>query len=125
ALYQRLTSAPRGATGEAGAASAQVTRALAAVLASLNTQIKALDAQIAAQLASHADSHLFPSLPRSGTVRAARLPTRDRRLPGPVPRTPGADLPGRGRTVHPPVRQAQSRHLPLGGQQTAARRGLR
>ena len=47
-LYQRLMSAPRGATGEAGAASAQVTRALAAVLASLNTQIKALDAQIAA-----------------------------------------------------------------------------
>jgi len=42
-LYQRLTSAPRGATGEAGAASAQVTRALAAVLASLNTQIKALE----------------------------------------------------------------------------------
>ena len=74
-LYQRLTSAPRGATGEAGAASAQVTRALTAVLASLNTQIKALDAQIAAQLASHADGHIFTSLPRSGTVRAARLLT--------------------------------------------------
>src|SRR5215469_13228402 len=54
-LYQRLTSAPRGATGEQGAASAQVTRALAAVLASLNTQIKALETEIAAQLASHAD----------------------------------------------------------------------
>jgi transposase len=74
-LYQRLTSAPRGATGEQGAASAQVTRALAAVLASLNTQIKALEAQIAAQLASHADGHIFTSLPRSGTVRAARLLT--------------------------------------------------
>src|SRR5690348_15993835 len=85
-LYQRLTSAPRGATGEAGAASAQVTRALAAVLASLNTQIKALEAQIAGQLAAHADGHIFTSLPRSGTVRAARLPTRDRRLPGPLPR---------------------------------------
>jgi transposase len=77
-LYQRLRSAPRGATGEQGAASAQVTRALAAVLASLNTQIKALDAQIAAQLASHADGHIFTSLPRPGTVRAARLPARDR-----------------------------------------------
>jgi transposase len=74
-LYERLTSAPRGATGEQGAASAPVTRALAAVLASLNTQIKALDAQIAAQLASHADGHIFTSLPRSGTVRAARLLT--------------------------------------------------
>jgi transposase len=74
-LHQRLTSAPRGATGEEGAASAQVTRALAAVLASLNTQIKALEAQIAAQLARHADGHIFTSLPRSGTVRAARLLT--------------------------------------------------
>ena len=74
-LYQRLTSAPRGATGEAGAASAQVTRALAAVLASLNTQIKALETQIAAQLAAHADGHIFTSLPRSGTIRAARLLT--------------------------------------------------
>ena len=74
-LYQRLRSAPRGATGEGGAASAQVTRALAAVLASLNTQIKALEAQIAAQLAAHADGHIFTSLPRSGTVRAARLLT--------------------------------------------------
>jgi transposase len=72
-LYQRLRSAPRGATGEQGAASAQVTHALAAVLASLNTQIKALEAQIAAQLAAHADGHIFTSLPRSGTVRAARL----------------------------------------------------
>jgi transposase len=52
-----------------------VTCALAAVLASLNTQIKALDAQIAAQLAEHADGHIFTSLPRSGTVRAARLLT--------------------------------------------------
>jgi hypothetical protein len=70
-LYQRLQSAPRGAIGDEGAASAQVTRALAAVLASLNTQIKALEAQIAAQLAAHADGHIFTSLPRPGTVRAA------------------------------------------------------
>jgi transposase len=72
-LYERLRSAPGGATGEQGAASAQVTRALATVLASLNTQIRSLDAQIAGQLAAHADSHIFTSLPRSGTVRAARL----------------------------------------------------
>jgi transposase len=48
ALYEQLRPAPAGATGEAGAA---------------------------AQLASHADSHIFTSLPRSGTVRAARLLT--------------------------------------------------
>jgi transposase len=75
ALYEQLRSAPRGATGEAGAASTQVTRALAAVLASLNTQTKTLEAQIAAQLAAHADSHIFTPPPRSGTVRAARLLT--------------------------------------------------
>ena len=74
-LYRRLRSAPRGAPGADGAALAHVTRALAAVLASLNTQIKALQTQIAAQLATHADGHIFTSLPRSGTVRAARLLT--------------------------------------------------
>src|SRR5262249_4036055 len=31
--------------------------------------------EIAAQLAAHADGHIFTSLPRSGTVRAARLLT--------------------------------------------------
>ena len=34
------------------------------VLASLNTQIKALEADIAAQLAAHTDGHIFTSLPR-------------------------------------------------------------
>jgi transposase len=39
------------------------------VLTSLNTQIKALEAQ----LAGHADGRICTSLPRPGTVRAARL----------------------------------------------------
>src|SRR5262249_16562056 len=60
-LDQRLSSAPRGATGEQGAASAQVTGALAAVLAALTTQIKALEAETAAQPAEHADGHIFTS----------------------------------------------------------------
>jgi len=72
-LHARLTAAPRGATGDDGAARAHITRALLAVLASLVQQIKALDAHIAEQLALHADAHIFTSLPRSGTVRAARL----------------------------------------------------
>jgi transposase len=71
-LYHRLASAPRG---RSGSGAETVTRALTAVLASLNTQIKALEAHIAEQLASHADGHIFTSLPRSGTVRAARLLT--------------------------------------------------
>lgn len=72
-LHARLAAVPRGATGDGGAAKAHITRALLAVLATLAEQIKALDAQIAEQLALHADGHIFTSLPRSGTVRAARL----------------------------------------------------
>ena len=72
-LHARLTAAPRGATGEHGAAEAHVTRALLAVLVTLNEQIKALTTQISEQLALHSDQHVFTSLPRSGRVRAARL----------------------------------------------------
>jgi transposase len=72
-LHARLTAAPRGATGEHGTTAAHTTRALLAVLASLVEQIKALSEQIAEQLHAHTDAHIFTSLPRSGTVRAARL----------------------------------------------------
>jgi transposase len=72
-LHARLAAAPHGAAGDDGAALARITRALLDVLNSLVTQIKALEAQIAEQLALHADAHVFTSLPRSGTVRAARL----------------------------------------------------
>jgi transposase len=40
----------------------------------LNTQIRALADSIGAQLAAHPDAAIFTSLPRAGTVRAARLP---------------------------------------------------
>ena len=69
-LYRRLTGAPRGSAGADGTAT---TRAFVAVLSSLVAQIKALDADIAEQLTRHADAHIFTSLPRSGTFRAARL----------------------------------------------------
>lgn len=42
-------------------------------LTALSAQIKALETQIAGQLAAHPDGHIFTSLPRPGTVRAARL----------------------------------------------------
>ncbi|WP_261995232.1 IS110 family transposase [Rhodococcus opacus] len=44
-----------------------------AALRTLVEQIKLLTEQIGEQLAGHADAHIFSSLPRSGTVRAARL----------------------------------------------------
>jgi transposase len=69
-LYRRQTSAPHGTAGTDGAAT---TAAFVAVLSSLVAQIKALDADIAEQLARHADAHIFTALPRSGTLRAARL----------------------------------------------------
>jgi len=72
-LYARLRSAPDGVTGGDGAAQAGVTKALTAALASLAAQIKTLETQIAGQLAAHPDSHIFTSLPRAGTLRAARL----------------------------------------------------
>ncbi len=50
-----------------------ITAALTATLTALSAQIKALEAQIAGQLAAHPDGHIFTSLPRPGTVRAARL----------------------------------------------------
>jgi transposase len=72
-LLAHLESAPRGAIGDGGTAQAHITRAMVTVLTGLVDQIRALEAQIAEQLALHADAHIFTSLPRSGTVRAARL----------------------------------------------------
>jgi transposase len=73
ALHARLLAAPRGKAGGHARAHAAVTLALVAVLRTLNAQIKALTASIAAQLDAHPDAAIFRSLPRSGTVRAARL----------------------------------------------------
>jgi transposase len=72
-LHARLLAAPRGLAGEHAGVHAGTTLALVAVLRVLNAQIKALAASIAAQLAAHPDAVIFQSLPRSGTVRAARL----------------------------------------------------
>jgi transposase len=72
-LQARLTAAPRGATGDEATAAPHITRALLATLDTLVEQIKALTEQITEQLDTHTDAHIFTSLPRSGTVRAARL----------------------------------------------------
>lgn len=72
-LHQRLTTAPRGTTGSDAEAHATVTRAFVAVLHNLNTQIAALATSITDQLQAHPDAHIVTSLPRAGTLRAARL----------------------------------------------------
>jgi transposase len=72
-LHARLLAAPRGNTGEHASAHATTTVALVAVLRALNAQIRVLADSIATQLAAHPDAVIFTSLPRSGTIRAARL----------------------------------------------------
>ncbi len=72
-LHARLLAAPRGQAGEHARACAGTTLALVAVLRVLNAQIQALADSIAAQLDAHPDAVIFTSLPRSGTIRAARL----------------------------------------------------
>jgi transposase len=72
-LHAHLVAAPRGTTGPEAPARGQVTLALVAALTALREQIHALDEQIADQLATHPDAAIFTSLPRAGTVRAARL----------------------------------------------------
>jgi transposase len=72
-LHARLIAAPRGAIGDHGDAEAHTTLALVAVLTNLIDQIKNLTSQIEQQLDRHADAHIFTSLPRVATIRAARL----------------------------------------------------
>jgi transposase len=72
-LHARLSARPRGLTEADGALYVGITTALVATLTNLVSQITQLSAQLAAQLAVHADAHIFTSLPRSGTIRAARL----------------------------------------------------
>jgi transposase len=72
-LCARLRAAPGGATGQDGAAQAAITAALTATVTMLAAQVKALENEIGSQLAAHPDAHIFTSLPRAGTLRAARL----------------------------------------------------
>jgi transposase len=72
-LLQQLRQAVAGITGPAGHALAGITQAYLAALNTVMTQIEALESQIADALQAHPDAVIFTSLPRAGTVRAARL----------------------------------------------------
>lgn len=72
-LHTRLVAGPRGVTDDTALVLAQITLSYVAVLTAIKEQIAALDAQIREQLPAHPDQEIFTSLPRSGTVRAARL----------------------------------------------------
>ncbi|WP_156251124.1 IS110 family transposase [Pseudactinotalea terrae] len=72
-LHQRLLAAPRGTTEADAPTHAAVTLAFVATLRALNAQITVLADSITDQLNIHPDAHIVTSLPRSGTLRAARL----------------------------------------------------
>ncbi len=72
-LHARLLAAPRGTTGADAEVHAATTSTYVALLRVLNTQIAALEDNLAAQLAVHPDTHVFASLPRAKTLRVARL----------------------------------------------------
>jgi len=136
-LHDRLAAAAPGLAGAEGEARGQITLALVTVIGTLNTQIAALDAEIGRLFAAHPDQHIFASLPRSGTIRAAnllaeigdcrqRFPTDDalaalagacpstrqsgKRTPGRVPLVLQQETPCRGDGL----RQRQPHGRPLG-----------
>jgi Transposase len=124
-LHARITAAPRGGSGEFGQALAGITHAYLATLQAIPHPDRGTDPT---------DHRSTPDPPRQTDLHIAaasrdraRCPTagRNRRRPRPLPhrRLPG--LPRRCRPLHPPVRQGQSRHLPLVGRQATARYGLR
>jgi transposase len=72
-LHARLLAAPRGTTDTDAEVHAATTKVYVALLRVLNTQIAALEDNLAAQLTTHPDTHVFASLPRVKTLRVARL----------------------------------------------------
>jgi transposase len=72
-LMTHLRRAPAGLDGAAAEAAEAVTEQLVVLLRTLRERIDVLDDRIAEALELHADAHIFRSLPRAGTVRAALL----------------------------------------------------
>jgi transposase len=59
--------------GDEGEARTAVTLAFVTLLETLDTQIKTLNRRIRELLDTHPDGHIFRSLPRANTIRAATL----------------------------------------------------
>jgi transposase len=72
-LYHRLVDAPRGRLGDERDAHENVTLAYVTILRALRTQIDELETHLDELLDAHPDAHIFRSLPRCATVRAATL----------------------------------------------------
>lgn len=72
-LYGRLLAAPAGIAGNDGDDRGTVAIAYVQVLKSLRAQIDELTVRLDELLDAHPDAHIFRSLPRCATVRAATL----------------------------------------------------
>ena len=72
-LYNHLTAAPDGTRGVEGEARACVTLAYLNVIESIIEQTTVLEKRMAELLDRHPDAHIFRSLPRCGTIRAATI----------------------------------------------------
>lgn len=72
-LYDRLEAAPNGLLGDDGDTRATIALAYVNVLKTLRAQIDELDSRLDELLDAHPDAHIFRSLPRCATVRAATL----------------------------------------------------
>jgi len=77
-LWAHLDNAPAGTRGPEAEARAQITVAMVAGLGALRAQIKALEEQIAIQLARHPDAAIFTSLPPIRHRPRRPAPGRDR-----------------------------------------------
>ena len=72
-LYDRLIAAPAGITGDDGDARGAIALADVTVLKTLRAQIDEITTRLDELLDAHPDAHIFRSLPRCATVRAASL----------------------------------------------------
>ena len=72
-LHARLVAAPRGRVGDSADAMAAITLSLVRTIGETRRQADGLADRIGERLALHPDGHIFTSLPRSGSVRAAAL----------------------------------------------------
>ena len=72
-LHAKLLAAPRGTTEPDAEVHTTTTLGYVAFLRVLNTQIALLEDNLAMQLTTHPDTHIYASLPRVKTLRTARL----------------------------------------------------
>ena len=73
ALHAKFLAAPAGIRGSEADARAVVTLALVAAIDQLNIQIADIERRILTDLEHHPDAHVFTSLPKGGTIRAATV----------------------------------------------------